>query len=158
MNKIKGVVPPMITPFDEIGNLDVEGLEKLVDYLSDQVDGLFVTGSYGCGALMNLDERKKVVEMSVKKAAGRILVIAMVGSTNNRDSIDLAKHAEVAGVQSVAAVGPYYFKHNKESLLKFYRELIDAVEIPVYLYDNPGFQGYEIDVDLVEEQFSIKLQ
>ncbi|MGD9474150.1 MAG: dihydrodipicolinate synthase family protein [Eubacteriaceae bacterium] len=151
MNKIKGVVPPMITPFDETGNLDVEGLEKLVDYLSDQVDGLFVTGSYGCGALMNLDERKKVVEVSVKKAAGRIPVIAMVGSTNNRDSIDLAKHAEVAGVQSVAAVGPYYFKHNKESLLKFYRELIDAVEIPVYLYDNPGFQGYEIDVDLVEE-------
>ncbi len=157
MFKMKGVVPPMITPFDKEGNLDTEGLEKLVLYLRDNVDGVFITGSYGAGALMSIEERKKVAEITVKTADGKIPVITMIGTTNNRDSIELAKHSEAIGVKAVAAVGPYYFKHNRESLIKFYTELVNAVNIPVYLYNNPGFQGYEIDLDLLEELKEIGL-
>lgn len=151
MFKMKGVVPPMITPFDKEGNLDEAGLRKLVAFLKDNVDGLFITGSYGAGALMNLEERKRVAEITTEVVDGKIPVITMVGTTNNRDSIELAKHSEAVGAKAVAAVGPYYFKHNKESLINFYKELIDAVNIPVYLYNNPGFQGYEIDNELIGE-------
>ncbi|MEM5767393.1 MAG: dihydrodipicolinate synthase family protein, partial [Bacillota bacterium] len=151
MFKMKGVVPPMITPFKENGDLDTEGLKRLVRYLSNEVDGLFITGSYGSGALMNLEERKQVAEITVKIAADKIPVIVMVGTTNNRESVELAKHAQSVGVKAVAAVGPYYFKHNNDDLLCFYKDLIDAVEIPVYLYNNPGFQGYEIGLDIIKE-------
>ena len=157
MFKMKGVVPPMITPFDKEGNLDVPALETLATYLKDEVDGLFITGSYGGGALMTIEERKTVAEVTCKAVAGKIPVITMVGTTNNRESVELAKHSESVGAAAVAAVGPYYFKHNKESLLAFYKDLIDAVDIPVYLYNNPGFQGYEIGLDLLKELKAIGL-
>jgi dihydrodipicolinate synthase/N-acetylneuraminate lyase len=130
---MKGVVPPMLTPFKENGDLDEVGLGILVEFLSDEVDGLFVTGSYGSGPMMNQEERKRVVELSVKHAAGKVPVIPMVGTTNNRDSVDLAVHAQANGAAAVAAVGPYYFNHNEDDLIDFYGALIDAVSIPVYL-------------------------
>jgi len=151
MFKMKGVVPPMITPFDEAGNLDVPALEKLVTYLKDNVDGLFITGSYGAGAMMTTEERKKVAEVTCKVVDGKIPVITMVGSTTTRESVELAKHSAEVGCAAVAAVGPYYFKHNADSLKAFYKELIDSVDIPVYLYNNPGFQGYEMNLDLLQE-------
>ncbi len=151
MFKMKGVVPPMITPFDEAGNLDVPALEKLVTYLKDNVDGLFITGSYGAGAMMTIEERKTVAAVTCKVVDGKIPVITMVGSTNTRESVELAKHSQEVGCAAVAAVGPYYFKHNADSLKAFYKELIDAVDIPVYLYNNPGFQGYEMNLDLLKE-------
>jgi len=147
---MKGVVPPMITPFTRDGSLDRDGLQTLVTYLRSEVDGLFVCGSYGSGPLMNLEERKEVTELSVKYADGKIPVVPMVGTTNTRDSVELAVHAQNAGAVAVAAVGPYYFRHNMADLVSFYGALIDAVEIPVYLYNNPGFQGYEIDLGTVQ--------
>ena len=151
MFRMKGVVPPMITPFKENGDLDKDGLRTLVGYLKNEVDGLFITGSYGSGALMNLNERKQVTEITVNEVAGKIPVIPMVGTTNNRESVELAKHAENVGAKAVAAVGPYYFTHKKDDLFCFYKELIEAVDIPVYLYNNPGFQGYEISLDVIKE-------
>ncbi|MCK9482218.1 MAG: dihydrodipicolinate synthase family protein [Bacteroidia bacterium] len=151
MKKMHGVVPPMITPFKENGELDVENLKTLVTYLSKNVDGLFVTGSYGSGPLMSLEERKKVVEVSLETAAGQIPVIPMVGTTNNSDSVELAKHAEDVGADAVAAVGPFYFSHKEDSIIQFYTDLIEAVKIPVYLYNNPNFQGYPINIETIKE-------
>ncbi|MCF7933900.1 MAG: dihydrodipicolinate synthase family protein [Spirochaetia bacterium] len=151
MFKMKGVVPPMITPFKEDGALDVDGLKVLSQYLKDEVDGLFITGSYGAGPMMTLEERKQVVEVTVNSVEGKIPVIPMVGTTNNRESIELAQHAQSCGVAAVAAVGPFYFSHKAGDLIDFYTDLIESVDIPVYLYNNPGFQGYEINLELLKE-------
>ena len=146
MLKLIGVVPPMITPFDHEGNLDIPNLERLLDYLAENVNGLYICGSYGSGPLMNVEERKKVAEVSVEVVNGRIPVIAHVGTTNTRDTVDLSKHAEKIGCDGVAAVGPYYFHHNQDSVLEFFRGMLKAVSpgYPVYLYHNPKFSGYEI--------------
>lgn len=151
MYRMKGVVPPMITPFTEKGDMDRDGLKTLVSYLRDEVDGLFVCGSYGSGPLMTLEERKEVTEISLKYSDGRIPVIPMVGTTTTRDSVELAKHAEANGAVAIAAVGPFYFKHNMTDLITFYTNLIESVKIPVYLYNNPGFQGYPIDLTTMKE-------
>lgn len=153
MFKMKGVVPPMITPFKESGEVDYESLKTLSEYLSDNVDGLFVTGSYGAAPMMSVDERKKVVETIIDSVAGEIPIVAHVGTTNSRDSSILAKHALQAGAKAVSAVGPYYFHHNAASVCEFYSKIIEAVDgkIPVYVYNNPQFQGYEINVDLIRK-------
>lgn len=151
MFKMKGVVPPMLTPFKENGELDVQSLKTLVGFLKNEVDGLFITGSYGAGPMMDLDERKKVMETTVGVTKGDIPVIPMVGTTNNMESIELAKHAEKNGAAAVAAVGPFYFSHNTDDLIDFYTDLVESVNIPVYLYNNPGFQGYTIDLDTVKK-------
>ena len=101
MFKLQGVVPPMITPFDQQGELDVAKLEQLVDFLSERVNGLFICGSYGSGPLMNVEERKKVAEVCVKVSDGRVKVIAHTGTTNTRDTVELARHRVVVDGQPI---------------------------------------------------------
>lgn len=152
MFKMKGVVPPMITPFDEYGEIDFKALDTLLEFLSENVHGVFVTGSYGCGALMSVDERKKLVETVVNKVRGKIDVVVMTGTTNNRDTVELTRHAEQAGADAVSAVGPYYFHHNADSVCYFYEDMVKAVseDFRIYVYNNPKFQGYPMDLKLIE--------
>jgi dihydrodipicolinate synthase/N-acetylneuraminate lyase len=141
----------MITPFDQDGELDTPGLEKLVAYLAERVQGLYICGSYGSGPLMNVEERKRVAEATVRVVGGRIPVIAHTGTTNTRDTVELTRHAERIGCTGAAAVGPYYFHHGRDALLAFYRAMLEAVSpgFPVYLYHNPKFSGYEIPLDVI---------
>jgi dihydrodipicolinate synthase/N-acetylneuraminate lyase len=156
MFKMKGVNPPMITPFLENGDIDYDGLKTLVSFLKDNVDGVFITGSYGSGALMSISERKKVTEVVRRSADGKIAVTVMVGTTNNKDSVALAMHAEDLGVDAVAAVGPYYFTHNDDSVAYFFEDLVKSMKtIPVYVYNNPKFQGYPMSLSLIKRLKSI---
>lgn len=149
MKKMFGVVPPLVTAFKENGELDGNAQEVIVNFLKERVYGLFVCGSYGSGPLMNVEERKKVFEITVKEVNGKIPIIAHVGTTNLRDSIILAQHAEKYGADRVAAVPPYYYHHNEESVLCYFSELVKAVKIPVYVYNNPKSVGYSIDDKLI---------
>jgi dihydrodipicolinate synthase/N-acetylneuraminate lyase len=156
MFKMKGVNPPMITPFMEDGEVDYNGLKTLVSFLKDKVDGVFITGSYGSGALMSISERKRVTEVTVQSADSKIDVTVMVGTTNNKESVELAMHAEDAGVNAVCAIGPYYFTHNDDSIAYFYEDLVKSVKkIPVYVYNNPKFQGYQMSLSLIKRLKSI---
>lgn len=152
MYKMKGCNPPMITPFKENGELDKKSLEQLVSFLSDNVHGVFINGSYGAGALMTLEERKEVAEITKKVVEGKIDVVVQVGTTTNRSSAELAAHANSIGADAVAAVGPYYYEHNEDSILYFFEDIIKAAkDTPVYVYNNPKFQGYPMSFDLVRK-------
>lgn len=153
MFKLKGVVPPMITPFDKEGNLDIINLEKLVDFLKENVDGLYICGSYGSGPMMSLEERKKVAEVTVRIVDKKIPIIAHTGTTNTHDTVLLTKHAEEIGCDGAAAVGPYYFHHNEDSVLEFYGSMIKAVssDFPIYVYHNPKFSGYTISLSTMKK-------
>ena len=72
MFQMYGVVPPMITPFQENGEVDYDSLKTLVSFLSENVDGLFITGSYGGGALMTEEERRGVAETTINTTSGRL--------------------------------------------------------------------------------------
>jgi len=159
MFKLKGVIPPMITPFDKQGNLDFVGIQRLVEYLSQHVHGLFICGSYGSGPMMSVEERKKVAEITTKAAAGKLTIIVHTGTTNTRDTLDLSLHAKDIGCDAVAAVGPYYFTHGEDDLLYFYSDIIQGVgpNFPVYAYHNPKFQGYDISLSTLHKLKEIGL-
>ena len=152
MNKLKGVIPPMITPFDEQGNLDEKNLQKLVEYLSPRVNGLFICGSYGCGPLMSLEERTKVAEIVKKYALPDTKIVVHTGTTTTRDTIELTKHAAYIGCDAASAVGPYYFKYADDSLKKYYSDILQETkdQIPFYAYHNPQFQGYETSLSVMK--------
>jgi len=151
MQKLVGVVPPMVTPFARDGSLDEYNLTKLVHFLSDQVHGLFICGSYGNGPLMNLEEKKRVIHIVAKNIPAEIQLAVHVGATNVRDAVELARYAEGAGAVKVASVAPYYFHHTRESIKLYFERLVKAVRIPVYVYNNPRFTGVAMDVPLVQE-------
>ena len=152
MFRMKGVIPPMITPFLENGEVDYKGLITLVNFLKKHVHGLFITGSYGSTALLQNDERKKITELTMKTVDGAIPVIVHVGTADSRSSADLAEHARSLGAAAVSAVGPFYYKHNADSICEFYRSIVKAAgqDMPVYVYNNTKFQGYEIDLKVMQ--------
>ena len=151
MYQMYGVNPPMITPFKQNGEVDYESLKTLVSFLSDNVDGLFITGSYGGGVMMTEEERKKVAEVTIEKSS--IPVTVHVGTADSLSVARLVDHAAEAGAVAVAAVGPFYFKHNKEQIKNYYGAMLDASKgrIPVYVYNNPQFQGYPMDLSVIQE-------
>lgn len=150
MFRMKGVIPPMITPFKKNGEVDYEGLVTLVSFLRDNVDGLFITGSYGSTALLQPEERKKIAEITMETVADKIPVIVHVGTADTRTAADLAAHARDIGAAAVSAVGPFYYKHNPDSICDFYRGIVQASgDMPVYVYNNVSFQGYLMDLKLI---------
>ena len=151
MYQMYGVNPPMITPFKLNGEVDYDSLKTLVKFLSDNVDGLFINGSYGGGVLMTEEERKKVAEVTINNS--NIPVTVHVGTADSLSVARLVDHAAEAGAVAVAAVGPYYFKHNKEQILNYYDAMVKAAKgrIPVYVYNNPQFQGYPMELGVIKE-------
>lgn len=153
-----GVIPPMITPFTRAGDVDEEALKKLVSFLDDKVHGVFICGSYGSGPLMNVSERKRVAEI-VRSTAKALQVIVMTGTANTRDTIELTLHARDIGCDAASAVAPYYFHHNMGDVLLYYKDILDAVgvEFPFYIYTNPKFSGYAVDLDTMKRLQAIGL-
>lgn len=151
MKKIKGVIPPMITPFDEYGGLDERNLIRLVEYLSPKVDGLFICGSYGCGPLMSLEERKRVAEIVKKTALPDTKVVVHTGTTNTRDTVELTRHVAEIGCDAASAVGPYYFRYGDDELVTYYETIIKQIDgFPFYIYHNPKFQGYSTSLRVMK--------
>ena len=153
MYQMYGVVPPMVTPFQENGEVDYDALRTLVTFLKEHVDGLFINGSYGGGVLMTEEERRQVAEVTVKTAEGKIPVTVHVGTADSLSAARLVDHAAGCGATAVAAVGPYYFKHSKEEILHYFEALVKAAQgrVPVYVYNNPQFQGYPMELDVIRD-------
>jgi len=102
---------------------------------------------------MSVEERKKVTEVIVEVVNGKIPIIAHTGTTNTGDTVELTRHAERVGCDAAAAVGPYYFHHNEDSLLEFYGSMLKAVSpgYPIYVYHNIKFSGYEISLGTMKK-------
>lgn len=148
---LHGVIPPAITPFKEDGQVDLETFERLVEFWSRHVQGLFVCGTYGSGPLLAAEERKQVAEAAIRAARGRFPIIVHVGSTATATSVDLARHAESAGAVAVAAVPPYYYSHQDEAVKRHFGALVKAVSLPVYVYNNPKTVGYAVSPTLLAQ-------
>jgi len=150
--RIRGVIPPLTTPFTEAGEVYEEGLRRLLEFQIERgIHGVFLCGTYGSGPLMSVKQRKKVVEIAVDQIKRRVAIITHVGSTSTADAVELARHSESLGVDAVAAVPPYYYRHDEGTILEYYKELINAVELPVYAYNIPKASGFTITPSLLAE-------
>jgi 4-hydroxy-tetrahydrodipicolinate synthase len=144
-SQINGVIPPLTTPFTRAGDIYEDGLRKLLDFQIEKGShGVFLCGTYGSGPLMSLTERKNVVEIAVDQIKNRITTIVQVGTPSTKDVVELAKHAEECGVDAIGCVPPFYYRHDAQSVLEHFKQLVKAVEIPVYVYNNPKTSGFTV--------------
>lgn len=149
--KLAGAIPPMITSFTPEGEIDEGRLRDLVEFLSERVHGLFVCGSYGSGPLMRTDQREQCAQIAIDQAGGRIPVIVHVGTAATEQAVRLAKHALEVGADRIASVPPYYYSHTEDTVLRYYDALVKAVDLPVYVYNNPKTVGYAISSELMNK-------
>jgi len=151
--KIKGIFPPMITPFTAEGEIYEKGLSEVTEFLiSKGVNGLFAIGSYGSFALLTGEERKRLARMIMKIVNGRIPVIFQVGAPSTRETVALAKDAESIGAAAVAAVVPFYysgFAYKDAEIVQHFTDLVNAVKIPAFIYNNPKTTGFSLKTGLL---------
>ncbi len=159
VREAKGIIPPLTTPFNRNGDVYEEGLRRLVDFQIEKgVHGLFICGTYGSGPIMTVEERKQVHEIVVDQAKGRITVIAHVGTTSTVRSVELARHAESVGADLVASISPYYHRHDERAVVEFFRTLAEAVDIPLYVYNNPKASGVTITPSFLHHLADVGVQ
>jgi dihydrodipicolinate synthase/N-acetylneuraminate lyase len=143
---IRGMVMPVPTPFLENGEVDEKVFEELLDfYLASGINAFFINGSYGQGPAMSVEQRKRTAEIAVNRVKHRIPVMIHVGAVDPFTSSDLGKHARAIGADAVAIVGPYYYSdHNEYEVIEHYRAVDQATELPILVYNNPQYSGYNI--------------
>lgn len=154
MARPKGVLVPNITFFTSEGKLDLNKMEWHMGWmLENGVDGLFVTGSYGAGPLMSLEERVEVYKLAKKVVSGFSgkALIAHVGTADTSSAVALAKEAEKIGVDAVAAVPPFYYRYSDEEVIEYYKAIVESVSLPVYAYNNPTTTRVKFSVSTVEK-------
>ena len=149
--KIAGIVPPLLTAFDKNGAFDEKAQREIVSFLVDKVQGFYPCGTYGSGPLMSVEERKRVAEVVIDEVNGRVPVILHVGGPTTRFAVDLAKHAEKAGAVAVASVPPIYYGFKEPEVERHFRALVDAVDIPVFVYNNPKTTGVSISAGFLNK-------
>ena len=130
--QLKGIIPPLTTPFTKDGDVYERGLRDLVEFQIERGShGLFICGTYGSGPIMSVEERKKVHEVVIDQAKGRITVVAHVGTTSTTQSVALARHAERVGADYVASISPYYHRHDERTVVEYFSSVVRAVDVPV---------------------------
>ena len=135
--KIQGVIAVPLTPFDQDENIDYTAMEEIIEFmLGKGIHGVFSCGSISLGPLIKPEERKQVLEFIVKVNRERVPIIAQIGATDTRTAVDLARHAQSLGVDAVASIPPFYIPTDEEDMYEHFKEIKEAVEIPVYAYNN----------------------
>jgi 4-hydroxy-tetrahydrodipicolinate synthase len=142
------VLTAMVTPFTADGGLDLDGAQQLASYLVDHGnDGLVINGTTGESPTTTDDEKERLLWAVIEAVGDRAKVVAGVGTSDTRHSVELAHTAEKAGAHGLLVVTPYYSKPPQAGLLAHFRQIADATGLPNMLYDIPGRTGTPIETD-----------
>lgn len=143
----KGVLPALVTPFRD-GAVDEDAFVRLVErQIAGGVHGLVPVGTTGETATLSHDEHRRVVELCIKTAAGRVPVVAGAGSNSTAEAIELVRHAKTVGADAALVVTPYYNRPSQEGLYAHYAAINAAVQLPVLVYNVPGRTSVDISND-----------
>jgi 4-hydroxy-tetrahydrodipicolinate synthase len=150
MFKPEGVYVAMLTPFSADGSVNEPELRRMVDFLIQAgVHGLFPISSVGEFIHLTREEKVRMMEIVVDQNRGRTRVTPGVGSSHPSESIRLAEKAKRLGCDGIVIAPPYYYPLSQEMVEKYYETIIDAVDIPVILYNIPLFTQ-PLSYDVVE--------
>ena len=139
MEKLHGIVVPIVTPLTPDAEIDYPSTEKLVEHLiAGGVHGVFALGTTGEAQSLSAQQRADFATFVGQKIAGRVPYIVGVSDTSIADSVALAKTAQAAGACGVVATPPYYYAPAQNDMVNWFTSLADASPIPVYLYNMPS--------------------
>jgi 4-hydroxy-tetrahydrodipicolinate synthase len=148
--ELRGVIPAIVTPFTDDGDVNESGLRKLTDYVIDGgVHGIMTSGGTGEFPHLSREEKRFVTSVVVDQARGRVPVIAGTAACSTREAISLSQDAEEAGAEAVIVTAPYYFILPEEALFEHYEAIADATSLPVVLYNNPTYTGNNMSPQLM---------
>ncbi|MBT2756944.1 4-hydroxy-tetrahydrodipicolinate synthase [Mesobacillus foraminis] len=157
MTNFGQLLTAMVTPFDELGEIDFHATKHLINHLIQTgTEGLVVAGTTGESPTLTSEEKLDLFKFVVEVVDGRVPVIAGTGSNNTRASIALTKAAEATGVDGIMLVAPYYNKPSQEGLYQHFKAIADSTSLPVMLYNIPGRSSVGISAETTIRLSEIK--
>ncbi|MBO5761579.1 MAG: 4-hydroxy-tetrahydrodipicolinate synthase [Lentisphaeria bacterium] len=145
-----GVYTALVTPFTKEGKVDYGKLGELLEIqIAGGVDGVVPVGTTGESPTLDAEEHMKVIEETVKRAAGRCKVMAGTGANCAEEAVALTKHAAEVGADCTLQVTPYYNKPTQEGLYRHFSMVADTCKLPVVLYNVPGRTGTPIAAETI---------
>lgn len=148
---VKGCLIPLVTPFDERGNLDEPALRNLVNYLIEEqaADAIIPCGTTGESPTLSHAEHMMVIEVVREETAGRMPVIAGTGSNSTAEAIEMTMAAEKLGVDGSLQVSPYYNRPSQQGIYEHYKAIAESTSLPLIIYNIPFRTGRNIEVDTI---------
>ncbi len=138
MKRFEGAFTALVTPMRN-GQVDEQGLVDLIEFqIAGGIHGLVPCGTTGESATLSFEEHKRVIELTAQTVKGRVPVVAGTGANNTLEAIELTESAKTSGADAVLSVVPYYNKPSQEGLYQHFKAILEAVDIPMVLYNVPG--------------------
>lgn len=150
---IKGVIPPMITPFTEDEDVDYDAfVENIEKWNREDLGGLLVLGSNSEAVYLTETEKLRLVELTVQHARKERIILAGTGMESARATIDLTNKAAELGAHAALILTPFYYrsKMDDEALITYFTEVANHATIPIFLYNVPKFTNINISAKAVE--------
>jgi len=159
----RGIFVPVITPFNDNGDLYEQGIENILEYLqANNINGIWLLGSYGGFPLLSEKERMQFAQFAVPKAkALNMSIIVNIGSLHTAMATRLAKHAQNHGADAIATVVPFYYaaSHYRDiNFLQYFKAIIRSVSLPVYFYNNVKTTGFRPQDEFLKKLIDIGVQ
>jgi dihydrodipicolinate synthase/N-acetylneuraminate lyase len=150
LNKLQGIFVPLLTPVDSHGELDEAELRRLISWLIERgVHGLYPNGSTGEFTRFTSSERRRIVQIAVDEAGGRVPVLAGAAEANTKETLAACEAYAEMGARAVAIVSPFYYKLSPESVYAYFAEIALHTPIDLTLYNIPMFAS-PIDLPTVQ--------
>lgn len=155
--KPKGIIPPIVTPIDENGDVNYKVLEELADHLiKEGVHGLFPMGTTGEFYGVELEDYKKILETVKKASDGRVPVYGGVNSISTRGAIKLLRICEDVKVDAISVLTPMFISQTQDELYKYYETIASHSSLPIVLYNNKPKTNITIEPSTVEKLSKIE--
>lgn len=141
-----GSIVALITPFKD-GKVDEKAFQSFVEWqVAQGTHALVPCGTTGESPTLSHDEHRRVVELCIEAAAGKVPVIAGAGSNSTSEAVELTRHAKEAGAAAALVVTPYYNKPTQEGLYQHYKAIHDSADLPIIIYNIPGRSVIDMSV------------
>ena len=147
---LTGIIPPMITPLRGRDELDIAGLERLVEHILDGgVSGLFILGTTGEGPSLGYRLRRELIERVCKQVKQRVPILVGITDTSFVESVNVARAAGESGADAVVVAPPYYLPEAQPELQEYLDHLVPELPLPLYLYNMPALTKVQFELETV---------
>ncbi|MEP3480717.1 MAG: dihydrodipicolinate synthase family protein [Fuerstiella sp.] len=154
---ISGIVPPLVTPLAARDQLDLPGLERLLNHVIDGgVSGIFILGTTGEAPSLSYRLRRQMISQTTKIVGQRVPVLAGITDTAFVETVELAKHAADAGADAAVLTTPYYFPAGQTELTTYIRNIVPQIPLPLMLYNMPGLTKVWFDIETLHQLSDIQ--
>jgi 4-hydroxy-tetrahydrodipicolinate synthase len=146
-----GSLPPLVTPFVD-GRVDFDTYAAIVEWhVREGSHGVVTCGTSGEPSVLTTAERRRLTEVAIEAAAGRIAVVAATGSQSHAETVELTEHAAAAGADALLVVTPYYIRPPRRGLVAYFADLARRSDLPFLIYHIPGRAAVGVDIGILRE-------